>query len=58
MSSLRGILSPYTPLREVVSDIVIERVRKGLWSSVEVVVRATLKERGFRCNKLGNDLPQ
>ena len=35
---------PYNPLRQVISNIVVERVRKGLWSSVEVVVRATLQK--------------
>ena len=38
---------PYNPLRQVVSNIVVERVRKGLWSSVEVVVRATLQKGGL-----------
>ena len=38
------IILPYNPLRQVISNIVVERVRKGLWSSVEVVVRATLQK--------------
>ena len=38
---------PYNPLRQVISNIVVERVRKGLWSSVEVVVRATLEKGGL-----------
>ena len=46
---------PYNPLRQVVSNIVVERVRKGLWSSVEVVVRATLQKGGLDAI---NDRPQ
>ena len=44
MSILGGIILPYNPLRQVVSDIVIERVRKGLWSTDEVVVRPALEK--------------
>ena len=38
------IILPYNPLRQVISNIIVEGLRKGLWSSVEVVVRATLEK--------------
>ena len=39
------IFSPNDPLWQIISDIIIERVGKCLGTSVEVLVRSTLKKR-------------
>ena len=41
------MMLPYNLLRQVKSDIIVEGVRKSLWTSVEVVVRAALRIEKF-----------
>ena len=43
------IFSPNDPLWQIISDIIIERVGKCLGTSVEVLVRSTLKKRLNHC---------
>ena len=50
------IVLPNNPLRQVISDIIVERIRKCLWSSVEVVVMAALKTRVLLYDPINKEL--